>query len=110
MSDLMRPLPFDALVGWALEEHTRHGTVFGLADRHLHRTTGRRIRDPFGHLVGVPVGPAAGPHTQLAQNIVVAYLAGARVVELKTVQRLDGEDIRAAVPKPCINAEDEGLN
>ena len=33
MSDLMRPLPFDALVGWALEEHTRHGTVFGLADR-----------------------------------------------------------------------------
>ena len=25
-----------------------------------------------------PCGPAAGPHTQLAQNIVAAYLTGSR--------------------------------
>ena len=66
----------------------------------------RRLRAPLA----TPVGPAAGPHTQLAQNIVTAWLAGARVVELKTVQVLDGDAIRAAVPKPCINAEDEGFN
>ena len=25
-----------------------------------------------------PCGPAAGPHTQLAQNIIAAYLTGSR--------------------------------
>ena len=110
MADVLRPLAFGSLVGWALDEHARHGSVFGLPAQHVHHPSGRRIRDPFGHLVGVPVGPAAGPHTQLAQNIVTAYLAGARVIELKTVQVLDGEAIRAAVPKPCIHAEDEGQN
>ena len=49
-----------------------------------------------------------GPHTQLAQNIVAAYLAGARYFELKTVQTLDGEDL--PVSKPCILARDEGYN
>ena len=33
---------------------------------------------------------AAGPHTQLAQNLVAAYYAGARFFELKTVQKMDG--------------------
>ncbi len=110
MSDVLRPLAFGSLVGWALDEHARHGSVFGLPAHHVHHPRGRRVRDAFGHLVAVPVGAAAGPHTQLAQNIVTAYLAGARVIELKTVQVLDGEVIRAAVPKPCIHAEDEGQN
>ena len=110
MGDVMRPLPFAALVGWALAEHRRHGTVFGLRSDQVVRPSGPSARDPMGHAVATLVGPAAGPHTQLAQNIVTAYLAGARFVELKTVQALDGEAIRAAVAKPCINAEDEGLN
>ncbi|HEY9055091.1 MAG TPA: FAD-dependent oxidoreductase, partial [Rectinemataceae bacterium] len=53
-----------------------------------------------------PVGPAAGPHTQIAPNILAAYLAGARVFELKTVQENDRLDIE----KPCIEALDEGHN
>ena len=52
------------------------------------------------------LGPAAGPHTQLAQNILCAYLAGARAIELKTVQKLDSLEI----DKPCIDAADEGYN
>ena len=49
---------------------------------------------------------AAGPHTQLAQNIVAAWLTGARYIELKTVQTLDELD----VSKPCIDMQDEGYN
>jgi putative selenate reductase len=56
------------------------------------------------------VGPAAGPQTQLAPNILVAYLSGARFMELKTVQEIDGANLRKAVLKPCIQAEDEGYN
>ncbi|HYN66668.1 MAG TPA: putative selenate reductase subunit YgfK, partial [Ornithinibacter sp.] len=110
MGDLMRPLPFPTLLEWALAEHDRHGSIFGLRSQHFFRPSGRRMRDACGHTLATPVGPAAGPHTQLAQNIVTAWLAGARVVELKTVQVLDGDAVRAAVPKPCINAEDEGFN
>ena len=42
----------------------------------------------------------------MAQNIVAAWLCGARYIELKTVQTLDVLD----VPKPCIDMEDEGYN
>ena len=48
----------------------------------------------------------AGPHTQLAQNIVTSWAAGARFFELKTVQIMDTLEIE----KPCIDAEDEGFN
>ncbi|MDR3073087.1 MAG: putative selenate reductase subunit YgfK, partial [Clostridiales Family XIII bacterium] len=51
-----------------------------------------------------------GPHTQLAQNILCAYLAGSRFIELKTVQIMDGEELRNCVPRPCIHAQDEGYN
>lgn len=60
----------------------------------------------FGQTLGTPIGPAAGPHTQLAQNIVGAWLCGARYIELKTIQTLD----ELEVPKPCIDMQDEGYN
>ena len=63
-----------------------------------------------GELLETPFGPAAGPHTQLAQNIIAAYAAGARFFELKTVQIMDGEELSACVNKPCIIAYDEGYN
>lgn len=67
--------------------------------------------DPFkmeryGRNLETPVGVAAGPHTQLAQNIIGAWLCGARYIELKTVQVLDG----LTVTKPCIDMQDEGYN
>lgn len=110
MSDLMRPLPFGRLMDWALGEYAAHGSVFGLDRAHFFAPQGRTIRDACGHTLATPIGPAAGPHTQLAPNIVAAHLAGARFIELKTVQVMDGETIRAAVAKPCINAQDEGFN
>ena len=57
-----------------------------------------------------PFGPAAGPNTQLAQNIIAAYFAGSRFFELKTVQIMDGEELAACIARPCILAEDEGYN
>ena len=44
----------------------------------------------FGETIETPFGPAAGPNTQLAQNIVAGYFGGARFFELKTVQKMDG--------------------
>ncbi|MCF6239994.1 MAG: putative selenate reductase subunit YgfK [Bacteroidales bacterium] len=60
----------------------------------------------YGQLLETPVGVAAGPHTQMAQNIVAAWLTGARFIELKTVQTLDELEIS----KPCIDMQDEGYN
>ncbi len=60
----------------------------------------------FDRRAATPVGPAAGPHTQLAQNIVLAWLAGSRIIELKTVQVND----RLAIPRPCIHVPNVGFN
>ena len=43
----------------------------------------------LGRPAASPVGPAAGPHSQMAQNIVLSWLGGSRLFELKTVQILD---------------------
>jgi putative selenate reductase len=107
----MRPLSFDHLMSWALEELRRDGSIFGVKESQFwHPEPGRLITDSFGDRLASPVGPAAGPQTQLANNILVAYLTGARFMELKTVQSIDGEELRKAVAKPCIQAEDEGYN
>ena len=60
----------------------------------------------FDRRAATPVGPAAGPHTQLAQNIVLAWLAGSRIIELKTVQVED----RLQIPRPCIHVPNVGFN
>ncbi len=60
----------------------------------------------FGKLLETPYGVAAGPHSQLAQNIIAAWLNGARFIELKTIQTLD----EIEVAKPCIDMQDEGYN
>ena len=42
----------------------------------------------------------------MAQNIVLAWLAGSRILELKTVQIND----RLVLPRPCIDATTVGYN
>ena len=108
MSDMMRPMPFGQLMNWALEEYGKSGSIFGVADPVKH-TDGRAL-PIFEEKIEAPFGPAAGPHTQLAQNIIAAYAAGARFFELKTVQKMDGPELAACVNKPCITAGDECYN
>lgn len=110
MSDIMRPVPFSELLQWTVEEARNSGSIFGVNLDKAYRSGSRQMRTPFGTLLGSATGPAAGPQTQLAQNILASYVAGARFMELKTVQIMDGQALREAIAKPCINAADEGYN
>ena len=111
MSEFMRPIPFKDLIDWALEEYKNEGSIFGIKKEKFYKNeSGKMLKTVFGDEISSAVGPAAGPQSQLAQNILASYLTGARFIELKTVQKLDGEDIQKAVAKPCINSEDECYN
>ncbi|MCL2127622.1 MAG: putative selenate reductase subunit YgfK, partial [Treponema sp.] len=110
MSEIMRPIPFQQLVQWALEEYKNHGSVFGIRKEKFYRPPAQGGIELLGSRISTPIGPAAGPHAQLAQNILAAYLSGARFMELKTVQTMDGEELRKCVARPCIAAIDEGYN
>ena len=107
MSDIMRPMSFGHLMDWILNEYKQDGRIFGVAK--MPRYSGGAL-PMFREKIESPYGPAAGPHTQLAQNIVAAYVAGARFFELKTVQIMDGEELSKCVNKPCITAGDECYN
>jgi putative selenate reductase len=89
-------------------ELEREQRIFDLPARHFF------LGDPahdfsvrfHGHRASTALGPAAGPHTQLAQNLVLAWLGGSRILELKTVQIKD----ELVLPRPCIDMRTVGLN
>ncbi len=129
MSIEMKQIPFKALMTQAIKEYTEKKTLFGVptavvpdpADTSFFRQATDRENMPgnpsgespqgislFGTSLESVVGPAAGPHTQLAQNLVAAYAAGGRFFELKTVQILWGEQL--GIQRPCIYVRDEGYN
>jgi putative selenate reductase len=106
MSDIMNPMPFGKLMNHILTEYKMHKTIFNVTK--IVNCTGNHKLPLMGSYIENPIGPAAGPHTQLAQNIVACYAAGGRFFELKTVQQLYGEDL--GIPRPCINSRDEAYN
>jgi len=108
MSDKFHPVSLRHLLKIILKELNSRGTVFGIPEE-LFFIPDRYpdlVTLLFGHRLETPVGVAAGPHSQMAQNIIAAWLTGARYIELKTVQTLD----ELKVPKPCIDIRDEGYN
>jgi putative selenate reductase len=104
----MHPFDIDTLARAVTHEHESCGRIFGIPTAlFAPAATDPRLRCAhMGVRLDNPLGVAAGPHTQLAQNIVAAYLVGARFIELKTVQILD----RLEVTKPCIDMRDLGYN
>ena len=101
-------MSFEQLLNWIRKEHDTKGTVFGVHRPYTAKPgQGQTI---FGRPLETPIGPAAGPNSQLAQNIVASYYAGSRFFELKTVQIMDGDELAACVNKPCIRAEDACYN
>lgn len=107
MSDRMTPIPFRELMEWVLSEY-KTGSVFGV--KRPYQPKPGKILSIFGECLETPFGPAAGPNTQLTQNILAAYYAGSRFFELKTVQIMDGDELAACIGKPCIVAKDECYN
>ena len=106
MSDKMRSVPFGNLLKRVFGELASHDSIFSIRrDSFRLGRTGGDV-GVFSQKASCPLGPAAGPHTQLAGNIITSYLAGARFIELKTVQIMDTLEIA----KPCIDARDEGYN
>jgi putative selenate reductase len=107
MSELV-PIPLDLLLTRAFVEYRQEGKIFDLpAAKFFRGIPGLDFSVSFhGHRASTPLGPAAGPHGQLAQNIALAWLAGARIIELKTIQVLD----ELKIPRPCIDVANVGYN
>jgi len=107
MSDKLFSVPIDQLLKPILNNLDK-GSIFGIysslffkpSENDCFKTTF------FNQNLDTPIGLAAGPHTQMAQNIIAGWLCGARYIELKTVQTLD----EIEVSKPCIDISDEGYN
>ena len=108
MSEKMYPIPFRSLMNWVITERKNNGEIFGIHSEY--KADPNKTFPIFGEKIETPFGPAAGPNSQLAQNIIASYVAGARFFEVKTVQQMDGEDLARCVPRPCILADDEGYN
>ena len=107
MAELI-PYPFAALIERMFSELESADSIFDLPSKSFF--LGREGRDysvPFhDKRAPTPLGPASGPQTQMAQNLVLSWLCGCRILELKTVQILDELEI----PRPCIDMETIGYN
>lgn len=108
MSDKFSGIQCDTLLKMLLEDHRRNRQMLGIPEELFYRPS---LKEPFrslrfGQSLGTPLGVAAGPHSQMSQNILAAWLCGARYIELKTIQTLD----ELEVSKPCIDMQDEGYN
>ncbi|MGI9643119.1 MAG: putative selenate reductase subunit YgfK [Acidimicrobiia bacterium] len=108
MSDRFQPISMEQLTAWVFTELEEKDSIFGIPRMAFFEPTDddRIKQQNYGTTLETPLGVAAGPHTQMAQNIIVSWLVGARFIELKTVQTLDELDVN----KPCIDLEDEGYN
>ncbi len=108
MSDRFHLISMEQLTDWVFTELETKDSIFGIPRASFFTPSADdRFRiEKYGRLLETPLGVAAGPHSQMAQNIIVAWLVGARFIELKTIQTLDELDVN----KPCIDVEDEGYN
>jgi putative selenate reductase len=104
----LAPYPLAALATRMLREFDTRQSIFDLPARKFVLGDSRHDLSVrlHGQTAATPFGPAAGPHTQLAQNIVLSWLAGGRFMELKTVQVID----RLTLPRPCIDMQTLGYN
>jgi len=108
MTDSFSILPLNELLKIILKQYDTNNKIFGISEELFFKpqqNEALRIKR-FGKILETPFGVAAGPQTQLAHNIVVSWLMGARFIELKTIQTLD----ELEVSKPCIDMQDEGYN
>ena len=106
MEKPFRPIPLAQLARWIFGDLAGSDTVLGIPKKNFAAPSPRLRSQLLGRTLGAPLGVAAGPHSQLAPNIVASWLCGARFIELKTVQVLD----ELTVSRPCIDSADETYN
>lgn len=109
MSHTMKVQPFEVMLTWILKEFEEKQSIFGIHHSLFYipsKESPYAVENMFGSYLATPIGTAAGPHTQLTQNIICTWLSGGRFIELKTVQIMDELEIS----RPCIDMEDEGYN
>lgn len=108
MSDRFQPMNISQIAPWVFGELEKRGSIFGIPQElFFHPSADDSVRTSLYHQpLDTPFGVAAGPHSQMAQNIIAAWLTGSRFIELKTIQTLDELDVF----KPCIDIQDEGYN
>jgi putative selenate reductase len=102
------PYPFPRLISRMFRELEADGSIFDLPRKKF------VLGDPeldfsvsfHDKPASTPLGPAAGPQSQLAQNLVLSFLGGGRIMELKTVQIMD----ELKIPRPCIDMQTVGYN
>lgn len=104
----LTPMSLDRLLSRVAHEWGTRKRIFDLPTaRFSNLSEGPDLNISFlGRPAATPIGPAAGPHSQLAENIVLSWLGGARLMELKTVQILDELEIN----RPCIDMQTIGYN
>ena len=102
------PLPLGLHLRRIFHELRRQGQIYDLpASKFWRPKPGRDLSVNFhGRPAATALGPAAGPQDQLVQNIILSWLGGSRIIELKTVQILD----ELSINRPCIYAGNIGLN
>lgn len=108
MPDKFYPPTLEQLLKIVLNDLNTRSEIFGISEKFFYK--------PWQHhflytssgekTLHNPIGLAAGPHTQMAQNIVAGWLCGARFIELKTIQANDD----LSITKPCIDMGYEGYN
>ena len=104
----LRPYPFGALIRRVFRELETCGSICDLPRGKFFLGGGERELSTrcHGRRAATPLGPAAGPQSQMAQNILLSWLGGSRILELKTVQ-IDDE---LTIPRPCIDMQTVGYN
>jgi putative selenate reductase len=107
--------PFVDLIQRMRLEFRNQQTIFDLSARRFYVPAAEAASPSSGvdlsvrfhdRVAGNASGPASGPQTQMAQNLVLSWLAGGRIMELKTVQVND----ELKISRPCIDATNIGYN
>lgn len=111
MSEVMKTMPFEKILELTLQDYYTKGKIFEIQEKDFYRDIDNSIEMEFcGEYLRYPIGPAAGPHTQLTQNFIAAYLSGCRYFEPKTVQVVDGKQMQEMIARPCIDVKNVGYN
>jgi putative selenate reductase len=111
MSEIMKIMSFERILELALQDYYTKGKIFEIQEKDFHKNIDNNLEMKFfGEYLRYPIGPAAGPHTQLTQNFIAGYLTGCRYFEPKTVQIVDGKQMQEMIARPCIDVKNVGYN